>query len=182
MAIWFHVTTGKGNPRGSGWAPGECIWSPSSNSRGSVAHYGIMREVRPADVIIVCVNGKMCGVASAATACREVNAGPPERGSWSYARTFFRVDLADYVPLTEPVSISDLAKIYKSEIRQDMLDNRPTYYLYSWYPESEFNPGGKLVLGQGRFLARSTPTLVQCLRSGLSISDKAKIPPVSKTA
>lgn len=182
MATWFHVTTGKGNPQGSGWAPGECIWSPSSNSRGSVAHYGIMREVRPGDAVVVCVHGQICGVASASSAYREVHSGPPESGPWSYARSFFKVDLANYVTFTAPTSISAVATTFKCAIRQDMLENRPTYYLYSWYPENEFNPGGRLVLGQGRFLARATPTLIDCVRQSLSSVDRAKMPPVSPTA
>ena len=178
MAFWFHVTTGKGNPPGSGWAPGECVWSPSSNKRGSVAHYRIMLEVRPDDKMIVCVNGSICGIAAVETACKEVTSGPPDRGAWSYARSFFRIDLASYVAFATCVSLNKVAEQFKSGIRQEMIATRPTYYLYSWYPESEFYPGGKLVLGQGRFLARATPVLVESVKQSLVGQDRLQVPPL----
>jgi hypothetical protein len=182
MAIWFHVTTVRGNPLGSGWAPGECIWSPSANKRGSVAHYGIMLEARPGDKVIVCVNGNICGIASVFTACKEVTSGPPDCGTWSYAKSFFRVDLEDYVTFTTSVNLNKVAAQFKREIRQDMVTNRPTYYLYSWYPDSEFYPGGKLVLGQGRFLARATPVVIESVKQILSVKDRPHIPDVTSPA
>lgn len=172
MAVWFHVTTGKGNRSGSGWAPGECIWSPSANKRGSVAHYGIMREVRPHDQVVVCVNGEICGAAVVKAACREDTHGPPDPGAWSYARSFFRIDLSDYVGFRSTVRLSDVAERFKADIRREMLSLRPTYYLFSWYPESEFYPGGKLVLGQGRFLARATPVLLDSVKKSLEPQDQ----------
>jgi hypothetical protein len=182
MATWFHVSTGKGNPPGSGWAPGECIWSPSSNPRGSVAHYRIMLEVRPADSVVVCVNGSFCGLASVSAACKEVGAGPPEFGAWSYARSFFKIALADYKPFSSAVRLNAVAERFKREIRQEMLALRPTYHLFSWYPESEFYPGGKLVLGQGRFLARATPVLLESVKQCVAGKDQQMIPQASTTA
>ena len=182
MAIWFHVTTVRGNPLGSGWAPGECIWSPSANKRGSVAHYGIMLKARPGDKVIVCVNGDVCGVASVFTACKEVTSGPPERGAWSYARSFFRVELADYITFATSVKLNIVAEKCKREIRQDMVKSRPKYYLYSRYPDGEFYPGGKLVLGQGRFLARATPVLIESVKQCLSAKDQLHVPQAASPA
>jgi len=172
MAVWFHVTTGKGNRAGSGWAPGECIWSPSANKRGSVAHYGIMREARPDDHVVVCVNGEICGVGVVKAPCREDTHGPPDPGTWSYARSFFRIDLSDYVDFRARVRLSEVAERFKADIRNEMLTLRPTYYLFSWYPDSEFYPGGKLVLGQGRFLARATPVLIESVKKNLGPEDQ----------
>jgi len=169
MAVWFHVTTGKSNR--SGWAPGECIWSPSANKRGSVAHYGIMREPRTQDKVLVCVNGEICGSAFVKAICREETHGPPDPGAWSYARSFFRIDLVDYVSFNSAVRLSDVVGRFKKDIRQEMLSIRPSYYLFSWYPESEFYPGGKLVLGQGRFLARGTPVLIDSVKKCLATQD-----------
>ncbi len=182
MPNWFHVTTGKGNPPGCGWAPGECIWSPSSNRRGSVAHYGIMREVRPGDQVVVCVNGSICGVAAVGEACKEVNVGPPDCGAWSYARSFFRTELVAFNAFSSPIGLNTVAERFKHEIRQEMLAMKPTYYLYSWYPESEFYPGGKLVLGQGRFLARATPVLVKSVKQCLSAKDQLAMTQMAATA
>lgn len=175
MALWFHVTTGRGNHPGSGWAPGECIWSPSANKRGSVAHYGIMREVRPKDKVVICVNGDIRGAATVGSGYREETAGPPDTGAWGYARSFFRIDLVEYVGLGSIIRLTDLAKRFKEDIRQEMVSRRPKYYLFSWYPDSEFYPGGKLVLGQGRFLARGTPVLVDSVNRCLTERDKVDI-------
>jgi hypothetical protein len=141
-----------------------------------------MLEARPGDKVIVCVNGNVCGVASVFTACKEVASGPPDRGAWAYARSFFRVDLEDYVTFTTPVNLNKVAAQFKREIRQDMVTNRPTYYLYSWYPDSEFYPGGKLVLGQGRFLARATPVVIESVKQILSVKDRPHIPDATSPA
>jgi len=173
MAVWFHVTTGKGNNPGSGWAPGECIWSPSINKKGRIAHYGIMREVQSHDKIVICVNGDVRGTAFVSKTCREETKGPPDPGAWAYARSYFRIDLSEYGVFRSSVRLSDVAKLFKQDIRREMLSIGPTYYLFSWYPASEFYPGGKLVLGQGRFLARGTPVLMESVKQCLDKEDQA---------
>ena len=63
-----------------------------------------------------------------------------------------------------------------------MVKSRPKYYLYSWYPDGEFYPGGKLVLGQGRFLARATPVLIESVKQCLSAKDQLHVPQAASPA
>jgi hypothetical protein len=141
-----------------------------------------MLDVRPADQVVVCVNGVICGLALVEAVCKEVAVGPPESGVWSYAKSFFRIALVDYTVFSSPVGLKVVAERFKHEIRQEMLSLRPTYYLYSWYPESEFYPGGKLVLGQGRFLARAAPVLSESVTQCFAGRDRQVISLSSKMA
>ena len=69
------------------------------------------------------------------------------------------------------IPIATLSERFKDEIKSDIESNRPTYFLFSLYPESEFHPEGKVVLAQGRFLARTTPTLVKLIASLLELDE-----------
>ena len=172
MDIWLQVASRKSSTDNQGWGLGECIWSPSEDRRGSIRQYKIMFSVVPGDVVINCANGQIVGFSRASAACRTVQNRPPDPGPWAYSRSFFRVELTGFYEFSKPVSLKDVADRFKDEISADIEANRPRYYLFSWYPKSEFYPDGKLALAQGRFLARSTPVLIEAIRSCLLPADR----------
>lgn len=161
---WIENTTGKYDHGGPGWGFGDCVWSPAVDRRGSEGKYRIMREPKPGDCVINCCDGLIRGTSNVFQACITTPDGPPKPGPWGYARAYYRLNLTGYTPLAEPVRLQELVERYGEEIRRDIETNRPKYYPFSLYPDSEFCPGGKIVPAQGRFLGKATPTLARLIR------------------
>jgi hypothetical protein len=134
--------------------------------------YRVMLSVRPGDLVINCQRGQILGFSDVRQACQTLSDRPPNPGQWSYARSFLRIPLHKFHELHEPISMSTLVTGFGKEIAADIQANRPKYYLFSWHPISEFNPAGKLVLAQGRFLAQSTSVLTECCRSMFAQADR----------
>jgi len=172
MTVWIENTTGNYDHGGPGWEFGVCVWSPALDRRGLEGRYKIMREVRAREKILNCYDGSIRGTAEIGTECYTTQNRPPEPGPWAYARSFHRFNLANFRRLPQPVPLKRLIENFANEIRRDIEENRPTYYLFSWYPPSPFKPNGKIVLSQGRFLARGTPALIDmlCRATGLDRS------------
>lgn len=168
MSVWVEVSTNKFHHGGQGWEFGTCIWSPSTDRRGLLGRYRIMLDVTEGDLVINCCDFVVRGVSIVAGACIASKEKPPNPGLWGYAKTFFRIPLADYRPQEHGPSIPQIAREHKDEISKDIMLNRPKYYLFSWCQPSEWNPSGKLVLSQGRFLARATPVLAKIILSYLN--------------
>lgn len=163
--VWIENTTSKYDHGGCGWEFGVCIWSPARDRRGAVGKYRIMQQVQIGDRVINCCDGKIRGTSRVATICDSTSDRPPNPGPWSYANSFFRFNLTDFNELADPIELREIIAKHKAEIEVDIENNRPKYFLFSLYPRSEFYPEGKVVLGQGRFLATTTPCLQAILRS-----------------
>jgi hypothetical protein len=172
MSVWLQICSHSGNPEGSGWGVRESIWSPSEARSGSMRQYRVMLSVRPGDLVINCQRGQVLGFSDVKQACQTLSDRPPNPGPWGYARSFLRIPLHKFHALHEPISMSSLVTDFGKEIAADIQANRPKYYLFSWHPVSEFNPVGKLVLAQGRFLAQSTPVLTECCRRMFAPADR----------
>lgn len=170
-SLWIENTTSKHDHGGAGWEFGSCIWSPAHDRRGAEGKYRIMRSVRESDRVINCNDGVFCGLSTVATECKTLQEGPPNPGPWAFAKQFYRIDLRDYRELPNPVSIAALTERYTEEIKSDIKLHRPKYFLFALYPESEFHPTGKIVLAQGRFLARATPKLGSLLAKLLDLDE-----------
>jgi hypothetical protein len=170
--VWIESASGRDNHGGAGWELGSCIWSPAHDRLGRTQKYGIMNAPRVGDQVINCSAGLIVGISRVSRPAETTSSGPPNPGAWGYARSFFRLNLDDYTQCETHVALNEVAKRFFARIREDIETNRPKYYLYSLYPPSERNPTGKLVLAQGRFLARSTATLNGCVTACLAKRDR----------
>jgi hypothetical protein len=173
MQVWIEAASGRDHHGGVGWELGRCIWSPTHDRLGRTQKYGIMNAPSVGDPVINCSAGLIVGISRVCRAAESTASGPPNPGAWGYARSFFRLNLDDYVSCETSVPLHDVVKRFFNRIRADIESNRPKYYLFSLYPPSEYHPAGKLVLSQGRFLARSTPTLNACIVESLATKDRA---------
>jgi hypothetical protein len=173
LEVWIEAASGRDSHGGVGWELGRCIWSPAHDRLGRTQKYGIMSAPRVGDVVVNCSAGTIVGVSRVCRSAETTTSGPPNPGPWGYARSFFRLNLDDYLQFEDQVTLSDVTKRFFNRIREDIEGNRPKYYLFSLYPPSERYPSGKLVLAQGRFLARSTATLNSCIAECLSEKDRA---------
>lgn len=172
MNVWAEVSTSRHQHGGNGWEFGTCIWSPAKDRRGSVGHYGIMLAVQPGDFIINCLDSKVRGTSFADAACRQTVKGPPNPKPWGYTHSFFRIDLRDFRPEPDGELLGQIATKHRDAIAADMKENRQKYYLYSYHQPGPFHPQGKVVLAQGRFLARVTPILARLLLTGTESLDR----------
>jgi hypothetical protein len=172
MQVWIEATSGRDDHGGAGWELGKCIWSPACDRLGRTQKYGIMTAPCVGDPVINCSAGVVVGVSRICETVVTTTTRPPNPGAWGYARSFFRLNLDQYVVFETQVSLKDIAMRFFDRIREDIELNRPKYYLFSLYPPAERHPAGKLVLAQGRFLARSTATLNACVAGSLSRPDR----------
>lgn len=123
------------------------------------------------DVVVNCLDGEIMGVSEVATLAKETARRPPLPAKWEYATSFFRFELRNFRRFSESARLRDVASKYFNALRDDITLNSPKYYLYSYHRPGVFAPDGKIVLSQGRFLARGTPTLAMCLASVISPQD-----------
>ena len=172
MNVWIENTTSKNDHGGLGWEFGKCIWSPAVDRRGAERQYSIMRSVKKGDRVINCYDAVIRGISIAECDCYTIHDRPPHPEPWGYANKFYRFNLSDFTELEDPVPLKQLVERYKDVIRDDIETNRPKYYLYSWWPKSEFYPDGRIVLSQGRFLARGTPALVKMMCELLHLDEQ----------
>jgi hypothetical protein len=172
MQVWIESASGRDEHGGEGWELGRCIWSPSHDRRGRVQKYGIMKSPCVGDIVINCSGGDIVGVSLVCKTAEKIIKGPPKPGNWDYAQSYFRIDLTDYSVFEQRVGLYEVANRFFDRLREDIEQNRPRYYLFSLYRPSEVHPLGKLVLSQGRFLARSTLVLTDCIAACLSDNDR----------
>ncbi len=173
MQVWIEAASGRDDHGGDGWELGRCIWSPAHDRLGRTQKYGIMTSPQVGDPIINCSAGVVLGVSRVCKQAETTSSGPPKPGPWGYARSFYRLNLDQYTEFEGRVTLNAIAKQFFQRLREDIEVNKPKYFLFSLYPPSDRHPMGKLVLAQGRFLARSTPTLDAVLSESLSKKDRA---------
>jgi hypothetical protein len=172
MQVWIEAASGRDDHGGEGWEFGRCVWSPAHDRLGRTQKYGIMSAPCVGETVINCSAGEIIGISRISRLAETTTSGPPNPGAWGYARSFFRLNLDDYLQFESRVMLNEIAKRFFGRIREDIESNRPKYYLFSLYPPGERYPSGKLVLAQGRFLARSTAILNNCIAECLSKKDR----------
>lgn len=155
--IWFEYTSNDDEHGGSGWEVGVCLWSPSTNAAGS-DFYSSMREPKPGDLVIHCVDKVIAGESIVAAQYRKTSEAPPKPGKWSGAKEFYRIDLRGYRQFPAPVPLPTFLKQYDTEIRRELNDGRPTYYPFMTHGEDP------LRATQGSYLSKLTPLLVSFVR------------------
>ena len=122
-----------------------------------------MRKVRKGDLVINCYDGLIRGQSIAATDCYTTDKKPPKPGDWDFAHSFFRFDLESFREIKDSVSLTTLGSKYKERIRDEIVTDHPKYYIFSWWPCTEFYPEGRIVVSQGRFLATATPLICRLI-------------------
>lgn len=164
-SVWIENTTSKGDHGGAGWEFGTCVWCPAKDRRGSEGKYKIIREVKAGDLVINCYDGVIRGTSRAKNACYTTNNRPTNPGDWGYATAYCRFDLENFHELPSRVPVRKLIERFKDELSREIETAHPPYYLFSWWPRSQWYPEGRVVISQGRFLARATPMLCRLIDS-----------------
>ena len=108
--------------RPHGWRVGECLWSPRLKEGGAKwGFWETMREVQPGDAVFhLCGHsGKAAftGFSTAASPCVLVNEGPRGR------EELYRVELADYKTLGNPIQLADVFKKHDAFFRSYFSEN-----------------------------------------------------------
>ena len=142
-AVWIENTTSKFDHGGPGWEFGSCVWSPAKDRRAVEGRYKIMREVQAGDLFINCYDGVITGTSKAKGRCTTVKERPPNPGPWAYASSFHRIELEAYQPAVKKETLNHVALMFREKIRDEIESSHPTYYLFSWWPITEFHPKGR---------------------------------------
>ena len=161
--VWIE-TSRRSDEAAEGWGVGECVWAPTGDRRGS-DRYGIIRDLNVGDTVIHIANGWLAGRSQVLKSCYECDP-PKDRGSWSYATRFYRVDLELFERFENPLLIAKFLDLYGDMIEEDINTSRPHRYPFAIY---RYHGGGTAVKGvQGRFLTQATPTLLSAILEATS--------------
>lgn len=114
---------------GQGWGFAECLWSPThKNPIGKWPYWELLQQVERSDVVIH-LRGKgkraqFVGYSIADAKGYETTARPPSAGQWSYASSYYRVPLAQFVPFAVPVGLYELLAEREKELRVYFAENK----------------------------------------------------------
>jgi hypothetical protein len=98
---------------GDGWGFTQCLWSPTEKMRGGKwPYWAKILDVKDGDLIFH-LRGKspdayFVGYSRAFGNGYETDKRPPTPGSWSYAKSFYRADLQDFIPFEKPIKLTDV--------------------------------------------------------------------------
>lgn len=114
---------------GPGWEFPTCVWSPTRKDKGGTwAFWEMVLRAQPGDLVL---HLRGSGRAARFVGYSTVNRGgyrtverPPHPSSWSWSGEFYRADLADYIPLAQPIPLVDLFSRRRSELNQYFDDNK----------------------------------------------------------
>lgn len=156
VPTWFEYTSDQECHGGRGWEVGTCLWSPSANGAGA-DFYASMREPKPGDLVVHCVDKVIVGESIVAAQCRKTKERPPRPGAWAKFEEFYRIELRGFREFAKPVPLPRFLERYEPEIRRE-LERRPQHY--------PFKPHGNdpLRATPGAYLSKLTPSLVRSVR------------------
>ena len=140
-----------------GWEFSTCLWSPLRDKIGRDI-YGLMREVKPDDLVIHVNDGVLTGWSYASRSAQEVTEEPPSPGDWGGRGTYYRIDLEGYVEFEEPVRLADFIDAHAEAIRDEIATDRPSHYPFIVYA------GADVRTAQGMYLSTCTPRLYALFR------------------
>lgn len=98
---------------GDGWGFTQCLWAPTEKTSGGKWPYWIkILNVNNGDLVFHLrgrsPNAYFVGYSRASGNGYETDKRPSTPGSWSYAKSFYRVDLQDFVPFEKPIKLTDV--------------------------------------------------------------------------
>ena len=114
---------------GTGWGFTECLWSPShKKSSGKWAFWDSLLRVQKGDIVFH-LQGKTHDACFMGYSIADLNGyktfeRPPEPKEWSFAKSFNRVPLSNYIPFSEPILLDALFKSFDLELRKYFDENK----------------------------------------------------------
>ena len=114
---------------GPGWELGTCLWSPTRKqpspmqSVGSKwAYWELLHRLNVGDQIIHLVgkgsNANFIGSSTVSQKCIVTDRRPPVPGEWNFAEQFYRVELSDYSPFTDPTPLHEFFQTHNTTLHE----------------------------------------------------------------
>lgn len=119
QSVFIEIT----NPRhgGTGWELGTCLWSPVWDKKRARA-WRIMSQISHGDLIIhlVDVNDQYhwYGVSIVSSTLLESSFAPPHPDNWNKMGPYQRINLINFVRLSQPALVTDFFKSYDHSLRK----------------------------------------------------------------
>jgi putative restriction endonuclease len=126
--LWLEMSRDEVHGGGS-WAFGQSLWSPSHKTNDTKwAFWETLLRVETDDPVLH-LRGKgdsaaFVAFSTAAADGFETSDRPPSPGEWSYARSFYRVPLRDFMPLADPMLLQDVFGRRDAELRRYFTENK----------------------------------------------------------
>ena len=126
--LWLEMSRDEKHG-GDGWAFTECLWSPThKNPAGRWPFWESLLHVRRGQ-IVVHLRGKdrsaaFVGYSTARADGFTTDSRPPDPGQWSWAKSFHKVPLTDFVSFADPISLRQVFSQRERELRQFFEKNR----------------------------------------------------------
>lgn len=120
--IWLEMS--RDSLHGGGdWGFSSCLWSPTRKIDGSRwSFWESLLSVEEGDPVLhLRGSGKKAafvGTSTAASRGYETQERPPIAGQWSHTPTFLRVNLSEYTPFVQSVSLQDIFASRNRELRE----------------------------------------------------------------
>lgn len=171
-AVWIEITSTQHRHGGDGWEFGTCLWSPTVDIAGR-RRYELMRQLEPGDVVIHWLRGQgsehdseafISGWSRVAAPAVVTDDVPPLPGAWAGMGPYFRVELAGYTELQNPVPVGAFLDAATDLILEELKTFKPKHYPISRY-------GDGVRTRQGQYLSRCTASLFGLIQEAISLED-----------
>lgn len=154
---WVEISAFDHGHGGAGWELGSCLWIPA-RAIGNSDRYRIIKTLMPNDRVFHLIKDeagrKLVGYSVVRLPAIEVTTQPPEPGHWGGRAIYYRVELENFVRLSEPPRLIEIETAHFEEIRGDILPHRPAYHPYATYGEG-------IRLTQGLYLGHLTNKMLE---------------------
>ena len=172
MDVWVEITKAEHMHGGSGWEFGTCLWSPSRNRAGG-DRYSLMRQPQRGDSVLHFYNDRwpdgiketrISGHSVVRRPYRLISDSPPMPGEWADMAPYYRIDLERYLPFAAPVSLHQMMKTYRDEIRHEIIETRPRFYPFTTHDDD-------VRTVQGIYLSHCTDNLYRLVVNALGVQE-----------
>lgn len=172
MDVWVESTKAEDMHGGNGWEFGTCLWSPSLNRAGG-DRYSLMRQPQRGDRVLHFYNDRwpdgiketrISGHSVVRRPCRLISDSPSMPGEWADMAPYYRIDLERYLPFAAPLSLHQVTKTYRDEIRYEIIETRPRFYPFTTH-------GDDVRPVQGIYLSRCTDNLNGLIEQALGVEE-----------
>lgn len=129
---------------GPGWEFTTCLWAPThKNPTGKWPYWDSLLHVKVDDIVFH-LRGKthkaaFVGYSIATSNGYTTTDRPQNPNKWSYANSFYRVDLATFTPFASPISLKDVFDQCSDELLDNFVNNKSSsrpehlFYVYQSY-------------------------------------------------
>ncbi len=114
---------------GGTWSFPKCLWAPTHKKGGSAwPYWGKIFRVREGDTVLhlrgITPHARFVGYSRASGDGFETTRRPPEPKDWAFANSFYRADLADFIPFHQPVNLDAVFSTHRAELEDYFDQNR----------------------------------------------------------